>query len=195
MSKLLLFLLSLLFISAHTRETQHLSFSIIQNDEIIGETKASKIIDGNQTIYSSSTISTTRVVIKITIKSQSEVQLENGFVRYAEANVTVRNRPYAHSYTQYCSGQCEIVKDGHNVIYIDEAISYASTMLLFEEPVGVKYSYSELDGSFHEIKKIGDHSYEKIDPKGKVNRYNYEGGILKNADIDAGLIAFSISRK
>jgi len=178
-----------------TAETQKLQFTILQNDKEIGEVVASKTTIGDRITYTSYSESTTHLVIKITIVAENELNLENGHVMSAEANVTVRRRPYAHSYTQYCSGQCEMVKDGHEVIYIDETIHYASTMLLFEEPIDVSYSYSELDGSFHPIKKVGAHTYEKKDVKGKINRYFYEDGVLNRAEIDAGLISFEMERR
>lgn len=173
-------------------EVQKLTYTILQNDKEIGQVDASKTTFENQITYTSYSNSTAHAIININIVSAYEVYLENNEIRSAEANVTVRGRPYAHSYTQYCSGQCEIVKDGFEVIYIDEAISYASTMLLFEEPINVQYSYSELDGSFHEIKKIEEQVYEKTDVKGKVNRYRYANGILQYAKIDAGLISFEM---
>ncbi len=184
--------LLLLFSIFSNGETTNLSYSIIQKEKVVGYTNAYKYQEIDQTTYRSNSVSTVKAIISIDIVSNYEITLENGLLRSAEANVLVRNRPYTHSYTYYCENQCEMAKDGANVIYIGEDISYASTMLLFEEPVNITQSYSELDGSFHSIRKVGNHRYEKKDANDRINTYQYVNGILQYAEIDAGLISFEL---
>jgi len=192
---LLAFLFSFFLNTSSPAETKQLTFDVIHKQKSIGEISASKVIDGDILYYNSYSKTTTHSVIKITIISETEVQMADGHLQWAEANISVRGRPYAHSFTQYCNGQCEMIKDGVDINYIDQPIHYVSTLLLFEEPLTEQISFSEIDGTFHPIKYLGNHTYEKIDAKGRVNQYYYENGDLKRADIDAGLIKFTIQSK
>jgi hypothetical protein len=77
----------------------------------------------------------------------------------------------------------------------EASLKYANIQLLFLEPVGITQVFSEQEGEWHELVPEGSHSYHKINSKGRENCYYYENGQLKLAEIDGGLIRFSIELK
>lgn len=181
--------------AAFSAEILNLNFEVIQKGEVIGQVFAKKNSVGQEVYYSSMTETTTHTIISINIISAYDVHMHNGHLRTSEAEIKVRGKSYAHTFTQYCDNSCEIIKDQGDIINIDELIKYTSTMLLFEEPIQISKSFSELDGSLHPLEALGNHQYKKTDPKGRVNYYTYENSQLKSAKIDAGLIKFEIKRK
>jgi hypothetical protein len=89
----------------------------------------------------------------------------------------------------------ETKKRSEETKQIDYPVDYSSIMFLFKEPKDLDASFSEEEGVYHPLKYIGDHSYEKTNSKGRVNKYVYRGGELDRIYMDAGFFKFQILKK
>ena len=175
---------------------QHMYFDVIlHNNKVIGSLKATRTTKDSITYYHSSTIIKTRLIKDIRVNYKYDVTFNNTLLEKADVHITVNEKPHAETYTQRTSTYYQIVKNDDKKKTLKDSISYATIQLYFKEPVNVDNCYSEQDGSFNTIAALGNHSYQKINSKGKVNTYYYKNGALKKATIDGGLIKFEIIAK
>lgn len=86
----------------------------------------------------------------------------------------------------------EYSKNGKISSKIEEDITFSVQQLFFKEPIGIECIYSEEQGKFHAIRKIGTHSYEKISSSGHKSRYYYENEVPVKIEIDSGVNAFTM---
>lgn len=193
MTNSLIFILATLIGFPNPTIKKNVSFSVIQKKEKIGEIQGMKFTSDEKVIYSCITEATPRKIIKVKFTSEYEVQMESGKMKTANANVTVRGNTYAENHIEYCKENCA-EKGNEDTQYIQKDISYAITMLYFEEPVGIHQVYSVLDGTFHSLVHKGNHVYEKRTPDGKKSLYHYQNGNLIKAVLDIGLIELTVVR-
>lgn len=171
-----------------------ITFSVIQKDSKVGEIQGIKSTIDDKIIYTCLTNATPKKIVKIKIASAYEVQMEKGKMKVADANITVRGNAYAQNHTEYCEENC-LTEDDPNTHFISKAISFTSTMMFFEEPINISQVYSEIDGSFHHLKNLGNHTYEKTNPKGEKSLFYYNNGNLDHAELDMGFFSVKIIRK
>jgi len=180
-------------ISSSTSITEKVVFSVIQKNKEVGEMIGEKLMSPENVIYSSLTKVTTKKIVKVQVRSEYEVKMQEGKLHTATANVKVKGIQYAHHYTAYCESDCD--KVGRNTSLTNQTILFTSTMLFFEEPINVNRIYNELDGSFHTLKNKGNHIYKKINPEGKVSMYYYKNGKLEKVEVETDAMNFSMIRK
>ena len=169
-----------------------LYFDIVVKDKIVGSLKAIQNSNGSKTYYHSSTTIKTRIIKAITVNYKYEVTFENEILKKANVNIILNKKPHANTLTQWEDTQYQIAKNGKNEVVLKDSIYYATILLYFEEPINIDRCYSEQDGSFNTIVSLGNHSYKKINSKGKENIYYYKVGVLENANIDGGLVKFEM---
>ena len=172
-----------------------LYFNIVLKDKIVGSLMATQNSRGLKTYYHSSTIINTRIIKDISVNHKYEVTFVNKILERADADITVNNKPHTKTVTQWKNNKYQIIKNDKNLSVLKDSIEYATIMLYFKEPINVDRCYSEQDGSFNTIISLGNHTYKKINSKGKENVYYYKDGTLKKAIIDGGLINFEIMAK
>lgn len=171
-------------------------FDIVHRDKVIGSLTATKTEDDNQIIYKNETFIRTRIVKEIEVNYLFEAMYINGELENAEAIIKVNDEIRESTIT--CREKPGYIVQLHQdkEKWIDsEVIVYSSVMLTFEEPAVNDKSFSEKDGNEHQLMPMGEHSYKKINSKGQENSYYYEGGDLKWAKLDAGIINFEIRSK
>ncbi|WP_247656637.1 DUF6134 family protein [Maribacter sp. MMG018] len=169
-----------------------LYFDIVLNDKVIGNLKATKSSEGNKTFYQSETAIKTRVIKEIEVNYKYDVTFENKVMKMADVVIDVNNKPHANTVTNLKGSQYQIIKNDKKEEVVDPPIDYTTILLYFKEPVNIDRCYSEQNGSFNTIVALGEHSYKKINTKGKENIYYYKNGILEKASIDGGLVKFEI---
>jgi len=173
-------------------QVEQYGFNIIHSDKQIGTLKASKESDGLKTIYSDKTTLQTHLFTKINVDFSYDVEYSaNTFVN-SMVLIHVNGHEHTKSSTKKNNNTYQFFKDDDDEKDIKTPIKYSSVRLLFDEPVGITSVFSEEDGSFHMLEKLGDHSYQKTSPAGHKNKYHYEAGKLKKAEIHAGVISFDI---
>ncbi len=189
--------LFLLFTSFHSfsqisAQVEQYGFNIIHSDKQIGTLIATKASDGLKTTYSDKTELQTHLFTKINVDFSYDVEYRaNTFVN-STVLIHVNGHEHTKASTKKNNKTYQFFKDDDDEIDIKTPIKYSSVRLLFDEPVGIGSVFSEEDGSFHVLEELGDHIYQKTSPKGHKNKYHYEAGRLKKAEIHAGVISFDI---
>lgn len=175
-----------------------LEFDIDRGRKVIGQLVAKKEVIGDRTIYTSKTEATVSLIMKVHVEYHFEAEFKGDALSRANAEIHVNGKQHVESIIEAEGGKYKFVKNeehDNEVKELDYPITYPAILLLFEEPADVKKSFSEENGEFHQIKKVDDNTYEKINPKGKVNQYHYSDGELEKAHLDAGLVQFTLLRK
>jgi len=185
----------LFLVSSKSSIEKNLYFDVVHNGKVIGSLNATKTHKNSVTYYQSSTIIETRIIKEIRVNYKYDVAFENNLLESSNVNITVNEKPHAKTHTLWKDSDYQVTKDGENKEILTDSINYATVQLYFKEPKNIKKCYSEQDGSFNTIMALGNHSYKKINSKGRENIYYYSKGILKKATIDGGLIKFEIVAK
>lgn len=175
-----------------------IEFDIDRGRKVIGQLVAKKEVLGDKTIYTSKTEATISLLMKVHVEYHFEAEFQGEVLSRANAVIHVNGKQHVESFIQAEGDKYKFVKNEDNDSEskeLDYPITYPAILLLFEEPDDVKKSFSEENGVFHQIQKVDDNTYEKINPKGKVNQYHYANGELEKAHLDAGLVQFTLLRK
>ncbi|WP_179374829.1 DUF6134 family protein [Winogradskyella wichelsiae] len=171
---------------------ENLNFDIIHKGKIVGSLKATKTTKHSKTYYQSSTTITTRILKDIRVNYKYDVIFSDDLLESSTVNISINEKSHAETHTQKNGTDYDVIKNNTNKDTLKEAIHYATVQLYFEEPKNISQCYSEQDASFNTIKPLGNHTYKKVNLKGKENIYYYKKGALKKATIDGGLIKFEI---
>lgn len=169
-----------------------LSFDIVHKNKTVGSLEATQTTKDSKTYYHSSTTIETKIVKKIAVHYKYDVIFENEILKKADVNITLNNKTHANTLTQWEDTEYQIAKNGKNGVSLKDTIDYATILLYFKEPINIDRCFSEQDGSFNTIVSLGNHSYKKVNSKGKENIYYYKSGVLEKAVIDGGLIKFEM---
>lgn len=133
-----------------------------------------------------------QVIIPIKVIHDFQVTYENDLLKYAVVKIQVNGNEHTSTQTIYQGYKKWIFKKDGDREEIRKTIDYSSILLYFREPEGIDKVFSEEDGSFHDLQRTSMHTYMKISPKGRKNKYHYENGMLKFAEIDTKAIDFTI---
>lgn len=192
----LLFLHFMLFFSGSFPPSEkNLTFTIVHNAKVIGELNTTRTTKDSKTYYQSSTTLETRIIKDIRVHYNYDVIFKNSLLEQSKVLIYVNDKPHAETSTLRKDAAYQIVKNEALEKTIKDSISYATIQLYFKEPVAINLCYSEQDGSFNRIVDLENHTYKKINSKGKENLYYYENGNLKKAVIDIGITTFDILAK
>lgn len=175
-----------------------LEFDIDRGNKVVGQLVAKKEVIGDKTVYTSKTEATISMLVKVHVEYQFRAEFKGDVLSSANAEIHVNGKQHVESVIQDEGGKYKFVKNeehDNETKELDYPIKYPAILLLFQEPGDVKRSFSEEDGVFHKIQKVGSNVYEKTNPKGKVNQYHYENGVLDKAHLDAGLVQFTLLRR
>ena len=165
---------------------------LLHNKKVIGSLNATKSAKNAETYYHSFTKIKTHILKDVQVNYKYNVTFENTLLKKADVAITVNNKPYANTNTKWQNSYYRITKNKGIEKNINISISYATIQLYFKEPINISRCYSEQDGSFNRIVPLGNHSYKKVNSKGKENIYYYKNGILEKATIDGGLVNFDM---
>lgn len=193
---LILFLLARLFIPPANVEV--LEFDIDRGKKVVGQLIAKKEVTGDKTVYTSKTEATISLLVKVHVEYHFRAEFKGDVLQRANAVIHVNGKQHIESNIEANGEAYKFVKNeehGQESKQLDYPITYPAILLLFREPSGVSKSFSEEDGVFHQIRKVEGNTYEKTNPKGKTNTYQYSNGELKSAFLDAGIFQFRLMRK
>ena len=88
-----------------------------------------------------------------------------------------------------------LIVDGDTTV-INDPITYSGSLIYFNEPKGIKNIYKERSAEMKQIDAVGNHVYVIKDEKDReLNKYYYENGILKYAEMRHTLGTFEILRE
>ncbi|WP_143017620.1 DUF6134 family protein [Kriegella aquimaris] len=172
-----------------------LYFDIVMNEKTIGNLKATETNKNSRQYFHSSTTVKTKIIRNITVNYNYEVSFANDLLKKSDVKITINDRPHAETSTEWRNNEYQMVKNGKEKEVFKRSIDYTTILLYFEEPVNISSCFSEQEGTFNTIIPLGNHSYKKINSKGKENIYYYKDGALEKATIDGGLANFQLIAK
>ncbi|WP_299150148.1 DUF6134 family protein [uncultured Dokdonia sp.] len=178
--------------STSAAQVENRYFDIIHNNKVIGNLKAEKTIDDNKTLYQSTTNITATIIWETQINYNYKVLFESGLLQTSDVDIFVNDKPRAQTYTRKQDSLFIISRDNKRPQFYKEPINYTTIQLYFEEPTTITSCYSEQDGSINKLVALGNHSYKKVNAKGRENLYFYKDGRLIKASIDGGIIQFEL---
>lgn len=188
----LILIIFLIFLDGNSdTKDSSLYYDIIVRNKVVGSLKASQITKGPKTTYRSFTSIKSHIIKDITVNYKYEVTFVNLLLQKADGHISVNEKPHAETSTIWNNSGYKIVKDQEESS-LNDAIEYATILLYFKEPTDVHNCYSEQDGTMNTIVSLGNHSYKKINSKGKENTYYYKNGILRKGIIDGGVVSFEM---
>lgn len=173
----------------------HLKFDIVLKEKVVGQLQATKSFKDAKAHYQSSTNITTRFIKDITVNYKYNVIFNANTLEKADVHITVNNRPHAETKTEWLNDHYRIQHNDDKAISYNKTINYSTILMYFIEPENISFCFSEEDGSINTIIPLGNHTYKKINAKGKENIYYYKNGKLIKAEIDGGLISFQMIAK
>ena len=192
MRKFICITLLLAFAMKVNAQSETLFFDVIHNEKKTGSLKAEKSTDGSNVHYVSSTIIEFHVFTKIEIVYNYDVKYLDDKLNNSAVKIKVHGHVKTDVVTKRVGSEYVYLSEGEEVRRIPENIYFSLEKMFFVEPVGVTKVYAEEHGEFHDLKKTKDHVYMKTDSSGHESLYYYKNGDLQRAEIDAGLISFSI---
>ena len=185
------FIFSFLFGGDSSVET--VTFDVIMRNKKVGELIATKTVKSDLVVYKSATKIKTQILKEINVDYDFDVTFHKNILIKSNANILVNGRVQDETSVQWNGKEYQVTYHKNRQKSFSDSIYYSSIMLLFDEPITDKISFSEQDGTFHKIKEVEKNGYEKINQKGRINKYFYKNGKLKLAEINAGLIKFQIA--
>ncbi|MFZ2897895.1 MAG: DUF6134 family protein [Saprospiraceae bacterium] len=175
--------------------TETATFDIIYDGKVIGEMSATRERTGEQEIYRNTTTVRGRFIGEVEVQYQSKVVYKNGVLQESSVKSLVNGDVYSDVKTQKSGSDYQFLKNGKAKHTVKGPITYSALQMLFEEPLGKSAAYSEEAGNFNSIQSNGKASYDKVNSRGRTNRYFYENNFLKKIEIDAGIVEFEMVRK
>lgn len=188
----LIFLLIFFKLSYSFGQITNLKYKVIYKDKEVGTLDAIKRTNDSITFYQNKTEIDTRIITKIKLEYDYEITFENGLLNKAIVQIELNGKSRKNSKTILEKNKYCYYEDEDLSLLISENINYTAAMLMLEEPIGIKNVYSEENGTFHSLKKVKKHIYEKKGEKNRINTYIYENAVLKKAIINAGIIEFQV---
>ncbi|QNK77107.1 DUF6134 family protein [Winogradskyella undariae] len=171
---------------------ENLNFDIVHKGNVIGSLNATKTIKDSKIYYKTSTTIKTRIIKDVSVNYKYNVVFNDDLLETSVVDITVNGKPHAKTHTKRVKSVYQVVKDGKNEGLLETSIYNATIQLYFEEPKNIMRCYSEQAGDFNTLEALGNHSYKKVNLKGRENIYYYNKGVLEKATIDGGLIKFEI---
>lgn len=184
----------LVFLLTIPASTETVTFDIVYDGKVIGEMSATRERAGEQEIYRNTTTVRTRFIGQVEVQYQSKVVYKNGVLQESSVISLINGDVYSDVKTQMSGSDYQFLKNGKPRHTVKGPIKYSALQMLFEEPLGKSAAYSEEAGNFNSIRSNGKASYDKVNSRGRTNRYFYENNFLKKIEIDAGIVAFEMVR-
>lgn len=176
-------------------QNESLLFDVIHSGKTIGTLKAEKKIKGDKTHYASYTNIEFHMFMTIKIEYTYNVTYVDDELNHAKVHIMLKGHEKTNVRTEKIPSGYAYFSDEKEDKEFVNVIKHSIEKMFFVEPVDVSKVYAEEHGEFHELEKIGSHTYLKTTPNGHKSTYYYEGGKLQKSDIDAGVISFSVVRK
>lgn len=186
------FLWLLFFLPSPAVPVEKLHFDIVRKDKTIGELIAIKTTEEGLINYKSYTRINAHILKKIAVLFQFEVTMKQDQLNSSNAIIEVNGKTRDHTEVTWTGDEYHIQTKGKREKWLSDPIIYPAILLLFEEPIDVETSFFEETANFHSLYPMGNHSYKKINAKGKENWYYYENGKLQRAEVDAGIVRFEM---
>lgn len=189
--KIILFLFLLLTFNGTSRT---LNYEITSNGSKIGKLSVTKTTKDNVTEIEIISEVKVKIFVTVDIKYQLNTTYKDNELFYSSVTTYVNGKVRSTNKAEKDGKYYTLTSNGHSSKYINK-ITFTSSMLYFEEPKNKSNLFSEFDNFEKSIKKLGDHSYQIIDPNNShANVYTYLDGIVNTCTIYNTFMNFTLTK-
>jgi hypothetical protein len=154
--------------------------SIGKLDVVQRASQDSMILDINSAI-------STRMIIMFRITSVDKTIFEKGRLRYSYTSRQVNKGKRSTTETRVLGAVYHSEKGGKTIQVSESPIFHNMSSLYLQEPVDIKYVYSDVFQEFVKIIPVSVHNYKIKLPDGNYNEYFYSNGICKRIKVHSTL--------
>jgi len=178
-------------------KAQTLTYEIVSGNSHLGELTVTHTENKENQTLKINTVSDVSFDLFKTINLKYELNtiFKAGEFYYSSVTVYINGKEHSTIITEHKGEHYTISKNGKSTLYLKN-ITYSGALLYFKEPIGILKTFSEFDGFEKQVKKLGTHHYQVINPKNEQKSdYYYKEGILQEAIIQHPIMSFKITLK
>ncbi|MFT3948430.1 MAG: hypothetical protein QM763_15785 [Agriterribacter sp.] len=161
--------------------SHHSYYDIIRNDKIIGYMKCSKLGNSETTEYINESSAKFSVIIDVSVYSKLQSSFRNGILEDGKLIRLVNGKTKADRHIRWSKDQYLINSDGKPA-FIKSSIHFSTACLMYAEPSGMTYIFSENFGKYVEVNETRPHTYVLRLPDGN-NIYTYKNGKCMEVEV------------
>ena len=193
--KATLLIISFLYLctSNATEEKQTLIYDLKVSGKSIGKVNTTKVIDHNQTTYTSNTDATVKMLISIDIKTRMRAVFEDGKLIESDYKLFRNNTLKETASINYKDGKYILSHNGKRN-EIKSLITKSTIMLPYYMPKNNEKIFEEIEGNFKIMKLINEDNYNFIQPhSNQKDDYRYKNGIMQYCLVRNTLVNFEMT--
>ncbi|MBN8788818.1 MAG: hypothetical protein J0I84_17165 [Terrimonas sp.] len=168
----------------------HAYYDIIRNNKIIGYMKCSKLGNTETTEYINESSAKFSAIIDIAVYSKLQSSFRNGILEDGKLIRLVNGKTKADKHIIRSKDQYLINNDGKSAS-IKSSIHFSTACLMYAEPSGMKYIFSENFGKYIAVSQTAPHIYTLRLPDGD-NIYTYQNGKCIQVEVQTTLATIYI---
>ncbi|MBX2921470.1 MAG: hypothetical protein KF746_04685 [Chitinophagaceae bacterium] len=168
----------------------HSYYDIIKNDKIIGYMKCSKRDTNETTEYINESSAKFSVIVDVSVYSRLQSSFRNGILEDGKLIRLVNGKTKTERHITLSKDQYLINSDGKPA-FIKSSIHFSTACLMYTEPSGMKYIFSENFGKYIEVNETTPHTYVLRLPDGN-NIYTYKNGKCVEVEVQTSLATIYI---
>ncbi|MBU2915635.1 MULTISPECIES: DUF6134 family protein [Reichenbachiella] len=190
-----LFLLFVVLVATSlTVRGQVLHYEIVKGGDVIGEMVAKKEISGKQMVYSISSVTNFRMLVKLRVDYNLTETYEGGVLKSGHAISTLNGAVQKESKVERRANNYHIERGSDYVTYPAAEIRYSIPEIYFTEPVAQTKVFSQVFGDDLIIERLGNHQYQ-LDSEDGRNTYTYTRGVCSEVKVSRSYATFYIRLK
>jgi hypothetical protein len=160
------------------------TFHIIKGDEVVGQVKVDRHVQGDRTLYSMTSRSKVVVLWPQHIRTAVMTEYRGGRLNACHSAVSVNEEVRDSSCMRMVNGRSQgYIHPGRSVATHNNN-PWTTARMYYEEPVGQAHIYVESVLSDRPLVCTSPGVYELQLPDGDVNRYIYRNGVLHEIIVD-----------
>jgi hypothetical protein len=160
------------------------TFHIIKGDQVVGQVKVDRHVQGDRTLYSMTSRSKVVVLWPQHIRTAVMTEYRGGRLNACHSAVSVNEEVRDSSCMRMVNGRSQgYIHPGRSVATHNNN-PWTTARMYYEEPVGQARIYVESVLSEQPLVCISPGVYELQLPDGDVNRYIYRNGVLHEIIVD-----------
>lgn len=170
-----------------TTDYNHQSYyNIIRNDKVIGYMKCSKRESSETIEYINESSAKFSALVSISVYSKLQSSFRNGILQDGKLIRQVNGKTKSDRQITKLEDRYLIKTDGKSAS-IKSSINFTTACLMYVEPAGMQYIFSENFGKYIEVVEASAHKYVLRLPDGSDNTYTYHNGKCVEVEVQTTL--------
>lgn len=188
------YILLLLLVLGHLATAQSTKYEIRTNHRSIGTLTVTEKQRNDVTVIEVTSKTQFKMVVTVNLRYHLTCGFKNGQLLDSNVNTYINGKIHSEGIIEQTKRGYLIKGDGHDT-ELQDSIIYSGAKLYYYEPSEINRVFSEIDGIFKNIERVGDHTYELFNTKGhREATYKYEDGLLQHAEIHHAILTFTLSK-